>query len=226
MEDFSIDIQVRTEMGKCACKRYRKQGLLPVVVYHKGEETISGLIEQRQFVHMAEKAPASQVFTFKSEDHKLSGRLGLVKEIQKDFLKNTVLHVDFHTIKEDETVQVHVPIILVGEAPGVKLEGGVLTVEMREMIIKALPHNIPHEIRVDVSNLKLNDSIHVSDLQLPEGTKLFSDPEEAVVSVVESRTSKSMELEGAEAPVDGEEGAEAEKAAAEKGSEEKDSDKK
>jgi large subunit ribosomal protein L25 len=225
VEEFCIDIQKRPELGKRACKRYRREGLLPVVVYHKGEKTVAALVERRQFVHIAEKVPASQVFTFKSEDSELSGRLGLVKEVQKDFLKNTVLHVDFHTIREGEAVQVRVPINLVGEAPGVKLEGGVLTVEMREVLIEALPSLIPHEIIVDVSDLKLNHSIHVSDLKLPQGVELFNEPDEAVVSVVESRTSKSMELETAEAMV---EGGETEEAATEKSTEtkEKDSDKK
>lgn len=225
MEEFCIDIRKRAELGKRACKRYRREGLLPVVVYHKGEETVAALVERRQFVHIAEKVPASQVFTFKSDDSELAGKLGLVKEIQKDFLKNTVLHVDFHTIKEGEAVQVRVPITLMGEAPGVKLEGGVLTVEMREAMVEALPSLIPHEIVVDVSELKLNHSIHVSDLKLPQGVKLFNEPDEAVVSVVESRTSKSMELETAEATIEGGEAAEAatEKAAETK---EKDSDKK
>lgn len=205
VEDFSIEIQSRSEGGKVACKRMRKQGWLPVVVYHRGEESVAAKVDTNKFIQLAQKAAASQVFTFKSDDSKLAGRLGLVKEIQRDYLKGQVLHVDFQTLKEDEKVRVHVPIVLVGDAPGVKIEGGVLTVEMREMLVEALPRQIPHEIKVDISKLHINHSIHVSDLDLPGGVETFNEPGEAVVSVVESRTSKSMELETETPSAEGEE---------------------
>jgi len=133
---------------------------------------------------LAKKARLSQVFTFKSESPALNGKSAIVKEVQQDYLKGKVLHVDFQTLRDDEEITIDVPVRVVGEAPGVKLDGGVLTLVTHEVQVTCLPKNIPSVVDVDVSSLGLGQSIHASDLKFAEGVTLSDDPHETIVSVI------------------------------------------
>lgn len=214
METFSLEIERRSDLGRSAANRLRSMGKLPVVVYGRGEDSISGVVDYNKFVQLAHKAATSQVFTFKSADSALNNRIALVKEIQKEYVQNRVLHVDFQALKEDAAVRVHVPVVTVGEAPGVKIENGVMTLAFHDLLIEALPRAIPHVIEIDVSDLHLNQSIHAGEITLPEGVRYLGDPDEAVVSVVESRTSKLAEETAAPAEAVTEEAAAGAEAAA------------
>ncbi len=184
MEGFEVEVTSRQDTGSGAARRARKAGFLPSIVYHAGEESVPVLISAREFVKLASNAKKSQVFLLKSNIDSLNGRPALVKDVQIDYLKKTPMHVDFLALKEDEEVEVTLSIKFIGEAPGVKLDGGILTILKHEAQVMCLPKNIPQEIKVDISALKIGQSIHVRDVELPEGVRFLDSEDETIVSVV------------------------------------------
>lgn len=187
MENFTIEVSERPTLGKSASNRCRKEGFIPAVAYHKAEKPLAVQIPLKEFTALASKARRSQVFTFKSSSSYLNGKAAIVKEIQQDYLKGRVIHVDFQTLKDDEAITVEVPVKLVGESPGVKNQGGILAVVTHELTVTCLPKYIPSAVSVDISSLALGQSIHAGQLILGEGVTLADDPSETIVSVVASR---------------------------------------
>lgn len=183
MEGFSIEVTRREDLGKGASRRFRRQKLLPVIIYHKGTPSVPGYISYDDFVHLGERAKVSQIFLLKSDDKEINGRPALVRDIQKDYVKGKLLHVDFLALKEDEEISVQVALSFVGEAVGVKTEGGLMTASLHELEVSCLPKDIPTEIVVNVSGMRLNDSIHAGDIDLPKGVTLITGSDEPVVSI-------------------------------------------
>ena len=181
---FLVDIKDRTGRGSSAMRRYRRDGMLPINVYERGTEPVAALVSYRDFVRSAERARISQVFTLKSTDGKLNGRAAIVKEVQKEHLSGRLLHVDFQTLKDNEEITIRIPLEFTGEATGVKNDGGILSVATYELAVRCLPKFIPVSVKVDVSPLKIGQSIHAKELGLPGNVKLGGNPEETVVSVV------------------------------------------
>jgi large subunit ribosomal protein L25 len=145
----------------------------------------------------------------------LAGKVVLVKELQRHPVRGSLVHADLYEVDLTQAIEVSVRIHVVGTAAGVALDGGILDQALRELDIECLPRAIPDQIDVDVSALKIGESIHVRDLTLPEGVKLLSDPDLAVVSVVApaaeivpeaAAAEVAPEVEG-EAPAEGAEGA-------------------
>ncbi len=207
MENFTIEVSERPILGKASSNRCRKEGFIPAVAYHRAEEPVSVKIPCKEFTQLASRARRSQVFTFKSTSSALNGKSAIVKEIQRDYLKGTLIHVDFLTFAENEEVAVEVPVKLVGEAPGVKIQKGILTVVTHEVTVRCLSKDIPLAIEVDITSLNLGQSIHVADLVLPAGVSVDDDEEETIVSVVAARATEE------EAPAAGAPAADAAKAA-------------
>ncbi len=211
MESFTIEVTERQNLGKGSCNRARREGFIPGVAYHRADKPVAVQVPYKEFTLMAKKARLSQVFTFKSESPALNGKSAIVKEVQQDYLKGRVLHVDFQTLRDDEEITIDVPVRVVGEAPGVKLDGGVLTLVTHEVQVTCLPKNIPSVLDVDVSSLGLGESIHASDLKFAEGVTLADDPHETIVSVIIPR---AVEEAAAAGPAAGEAAAPAAAAAA------------
>lgn len=211
MTDFTLDVEKRQDLGANASKRLRAQGFVPSVVYARGEKAIACAISYKEFVKAAQSARISQVFVFRSKDGEINGRSAIVKEIQKENIGGKVMHVDFQALHENEEIVVRIPLSIKGEAQGVKLDGGILTVSAHEMSVSCLPKAIPQSIDVDVSDLRLGQSIHAEDVKLPQGVRLSGNPLETIVSVVAVR--QVVEETPATAAV-GAEGATAEGAAA------------
>ena len=145
------------------------------------------------------------------------GRMVLVRELQKDPVQGSYLHADFFAVDVQHVVEVSVPIHITGRAKGVEL-GGILDQALREIDLECLPLAIPSELLVDVSELDVGQSLHVSDIALPEGVTLRSDPGLSVVSVVAPAKVEEV-AEEAEVEVEGEEAAAEEKEGAAEASE-------
>ncbi|NDC36999.1 MAG: 50S ribosomal protein L25 [Proteobacteria bacterium] len=185
VEEFTLEFQTRAETGSAANRRFRRQGLIPTVIYSHGENSIAALLHAKQFIHSAERATSAQVFTLKNKDGKtFNDRPAIVKEVQIDHLKGRVLHVDFQVLKENEEITIRVPLQFVGEALGVKDQGGILSIATHEVAVRCLPRAIPRSLQVEVSGLKIGSSIHSGELPLPEGVRLAGNAGETIVSVV------------------------------------------
>ncbi|MBX7136965.1 MAG: 50S ribosomal protein L25 [Oligoflexia bacterium] len=184
MEWITFEAEVRSGIGSALNRRLRREGMLPAVVYSHGEDTIPVTLNYNTFMRAAEKSRNSQIFIFKSPDKRIDGRTAVVKEVQKDGLRGDVLHVDFQALKENEAITVRITLQIKGEPVGVKMDGGILSVAQHEVAVSCLPKLIPDVIEVDVSTLKVGDTIHAKDLNLPTGVELEDDPDETIASVV------------------------------------------
>lgn len=187
MTDFTLDAELRAQTGANSAKHLRTQGLLPAIMYARGESAVPLAIPYKEFVKAAQSARISQVFTFRSKTKEIEGRSAIVKEIQRDNVAGRVLHVDFQALHENEEIVVRIPLSISGEAQGVKLDGGILTVSAHELSVSCLPKSIPQSIDVNVAELRLGQSIHAQDIALPQGVRLSGNPLETIVSVVAVR---------------------------------------
>lgn len=136
---------------------------------------------------------------------KLNGReeTVMIREIQRHPVTYDILHVDFHRISLTEEVTTRVPVELVGESIGVK-EGGILEFPLREIEIRCLPTEIPEHITIDISQMKIGDSLRVGDLELKEGITVLDDPETVIVLIAAPVVREEIE-EAEEVPEEAEE---------------------
>lgn len=226
MGDHALSVEVREHTGKGMGRRLRAGGRIPAILYGRGRESVPISLDPRLLEKLLATSDAGMntlIDLAVAGRSDLAGRVVLVKELQRHPVRGSLLHADFYEVDLTKTIEVSVPIHVVGTAVGVALDGGILDQALRELEIECLPRAIPDQIDVDVSALMIGQSIHVRELSLPEGVKLLSDPDLSVVSVVApaaeivpevAAAEVAPEVEG-EAPAEGAEGeAPATKAAA------------
>jgi len=206
MEKTILKAQVRTQTGKKTAKDLRNKGLIPANVYKSGKAATSlqvSLEELKSILHT--KAGENVIITLKISggDSQAKDKTVLIKELQREPIKDGILHVDFNEISLTETLQVNVPLEAHGEPVGVKVDGGVLEHVIRELQIECLPTAIPEKISVEVSGLKIGDAIHIKDVKVPDGVKVLNDPELIALIVKPPKVEVPKEeaaAEGAEEP--------------------------
>jgi large subunit ribosomal protein L25 len=218
MEQKVISFNIRKERKKGAAKRLRKQGIIPSVIYGHNEP-VAISIDKKEFFSNFKTVSESTIITLKSKE---SSYDVLVKDFQEDIIKDEITHIDFYEIERGKVLKTHIPVHLTGAAVGVK-EGGILETLTHEVEIECLPKDLPHDVSVDISELNIGDSIHVSDLPELEGIKYLT-PEEHVVCAIVAKAAEVEEVEEGEEEglEEGEEAAEVAEAAetAEEGKEE------
>jgi len=190
MDFVELKASLREEKGKELNKKLRNTGLVPGVVYRKGEKTVSLKVDSRSLSKALHTEAGENVIIklFIEGDKKKKERIVVIKELQKDPVKDKLVHVDLNEISLTETLKVKVPIMSKGEAIGVKQEGGVLQHIMWEADVECLPTNIPDKIEVDVTNLNIGGTLSIKDILPPEGVKILGDPESIVFSVEHVKT--------------------------------------
>jgi large subunit ribosomal protein L25 len=209
----ALNVESRQDAGKGVARKLRAAGRIPGVCYGKGEPTVSISLDPVALRRLLEKSEAGMntlINLAVEGGGAFDGKMVLVRELQKDPVEGSYLHADFVAVDVQQKIEVSVPIRITGRAPGVEL-GGILDQALREIDLECLPLAIPSEILVDVGELDVGQSLHVSDIALPEGVELRSDPGLSVVSVVAPKVEEVVEE--AEAEVEGE--VEGEEAAAE-----------
>ena len=217
-----ITAKPRAELGSRANKRLRDAGLIPGVIYGHKEAVVTITLPKKETVNHLKHG--AHVFDLAVEG---KSEKCLVKEVQYDHLGIEVLHVDFARVSLDEKVEVTVPIELKGEPKGEK-DGGVLQQIISELDVECLVTDIPDKIVHNVSEMALDDVLHIKDLQLPNGVRPLADGEQIVAQVKEIKEEEAApvaaEGEAAEPEVIGkkpEEGEAAEGAAPAEGAEKK-----
>jgi len=168
-----LSAQLRTTTGKGAARQARFRGEVPAVLYGHGRET-QPLAVAAQALEKALTGiePESTIIEL-AVDGKMTKTL--IREIQRHPLRPDIIHVDFYEIHAEEKVTLKVPVRLVGAPDGVRNAGGVLDQVTREVEIEVLPENIPERVELDVTPLKIGDSLHVRDLRIPNATILTRD---------------------------------------------------
>ncbi len=199
--DFSINAETRTDTGKGASRRLRHADLTPAIVYGGGADAVSITLKHNEVLqHVEHEAFFSHIL-----DLNLDGKVQKVvlRDMQRHPSKHIVMHMDFLRVSDKEALTMHVPLHFTGEdvAPGVKVGGGVVSHLVIEVEVSCLPKDLPEYIEVDMSKLELGDSVHLSDLTLPEGVSLVElshgdDHDGAVASIHATRAALEEDDEG------------------------------
>jgi large subunit ribosomal protein L25 len=206
MAIVSFAASPRDAVGKGAARTLRSKGEIPAVIYGHGREPQALSLNARDLDKMLGHIQAESTVIEVTVGGTTSKTL--IREIQRHPIRRQILHVDFQALVAGEKVTVSIPIVLQGIPEGVRLGGGVLDQTLREVEIEVDPSNIPDHIEYDVTNLVIGDSVHVSDLKVPEGVKVLDDPETSVAVVAAPRA--VIEETAAVEAVEGAEGAAAE----------------
>ena len=207
MATVSLNANSRDGKGKGAARTLRSQGQIPAVIYGHGRDPQALALNARDLDKMLSHIQAESTVI----EVTVGGQTAktLIREIQRHPIKRQILHVDFQALVAGEKVTVSIPIVLQGIPEGVRLEGGVLDQTLREVEIEVDPSNIPDHIEYDVTNMVIGDSVHISDLKVPEGVEVLDDPETSVAVLAAPRAVIEETAAVAE-PVEGEAGAVAE----------------
>ncbi|TSA34917.1 MAG: 50S ribosomal protein L25 [Verrucomicrobiaceae bacterium] len=186
-KQVKLSARPRSESGRNAVKAVRARGGVPAVIYGSKSEPANLEVSRREIEALLSHAVGENILVDLEieEGGKKTNRLSLIQEVQHHPLRGDVLHVDFHAVSMTEEISADVVIESTGEPDGVKNFGGLLEQSMRSVSIKCLPQNLPEIIRVDVSPLKIGDSIHVRDLPLPAGVTATDDADLTVFIVAE-----------------------------------------
>lgn len=185
MERVSLEAKRRGDIGTDRVRKLRQQGLVPAVVYGRGREPMPVIVEGKALrASLHTHAGLNVLIDLSIVDGSRSAETVMVREIQRGMFKRDIIHVDFHTIDLSEKVEAHVPLVFTGQAKGVVDDGGVLEIQLREVVVECLPTQIPESIEIDISALGVGDSLHVSDIKLPSEVTLVTSAEGAVATVV------------------------------------------
>ena len=177
METQQLQVKIKEDTGSLKARKHRVSGLIPAILYGHKQESMMFLLNEKEF---------STVLNTEAKMVNLkwngSEEIALIKDVQFDTFGRKILHVDFVRIALTEKVTTHVPVVLYGTSQGVK-EGGILDHALKEIEIECLPTEIPKNIRINISELAIGNTIHISDLELPANVKVLGNPDAIVVSV-------------------------------------------
>jgi len=196
---FMLNLKVKKrEIVGDKVERLREQGILPAILYGPKVENLNIQLDSKMFDKMYEEAGTSTLISLEIEGEEFPV---LIHEIRRDPITGNPIHVDFYQPILTEEIEATVAIVFEGEAPAVKDLGGMLVKEFQEIVVKALPQNLPHEIIVDVSSLKtFEDEILVKDLKVADNVTIQKEPDEVVTLVapaekIEEEPEKPIEEE-------------------------------
>ena len=182
MSQISIEARGRQAGGKNVNRRIRKAGSIPAVIYGPGKESIPLLVNPGDLTRIMHSDSGQNTIFIVNVDGSPHAN-AMIKDYQLDPVKGNLIHADLIEIAMDRLLEVTVEVEPVGEAAGVKLDGGIMDFVTRSVEVECLPGDIPESIKVDVSHLKINDYIRVKNLQVSEKIRILTDPEIVIVTI-------------------------------------------
>jgi large subunit ribosomal protein L25 len=200
LETLEIQANARAAGSKNHARRLRRSGKIPAVLYGPKTQAVALELDKKDFSTRVALLEGSHLVRLKSSTPALAEKVALVKEMQFHPISGDVTHADLYEVDLAAKIQVQVPLRFVGKAAGVT-RGGILQPIVREVDVECLPLDIPGAFTVDVSALDIGDSIHVEEIQVPEGVTMVFESNFAVVTVV---TPTVEEAPAAAAPAEGE----------------------
>lgn len=202
-DNFVLEAEPRTDLGKGASRRLRRTGMVPAVIYGAGKDPVSISLKHNELQHSLEnEAFYSHILTVKLDKKE---EQAILKDLQRHPSKPVIMHMDLQRVSANEKIRVHAPLHFMNEdtAPGVKA-GGLVSHSQTEIEIICLPKNLPEYIEVDLGALELDESIHLSEISLPAGVEAVElthgeghDP--SIVSIHMARGAKDADVEEGEA---------------------------
>jgi len=175
----------RTAIGRAAARKLKARGVIPAIIYGGRNKPQPLQVSARDVNAMLSHASGENILVELEIDGEESNRSALVQEIQHSPVGGDILHIDFHAVSMDEKIHAEVPLEAIGIANGVKNFGGLLEQSLRTLAVECLPRDLPDRITVDVSNLNIGDSIHVRDIQMPDGVTAKAQLDLTAFSVLE-----------------------------------------
>ena len=183
ISDITLDAAPRERRGKNAARALRRDGRVPVTLYGGEDRSALSLsVERRKLLEIFRSASGrNTIFKLKLSSDSTSV---IVKDWQAEPINGSLLHADLLRIDLSKPTRVKVDVKLVGEAYGVKTDGGLLDFVMHSVTVECLPASIPENLELDISGLKIGEHRSAKDLKLPEGVKLLVDPDRVIVGVL------------------------------------------
>jgi large subunit ribosomal protein L25 len=183
-KQVKLKAEPRATLGRSAVRKLKANGVIPAIIYGGKEKPQPLQVSARDINAMMSHASGENVLVELEIAGEKSNRTALVQEVQHSPVRGDILHIDFHAISMDETIQAEVPLEPTGIPNGVKNFGGLLEQSLRALTIECLPSDLPDRITVDVSQLNIGDSIHVRQIQLPSGVTSKVPPDLTAFSVL------------------------------------------
>src|SRR6185503_3133006 len=189
IKDITINAATREGFGKSEARRLRKQGMIPVAVYGEGKDAAAVAINLKEIVNILRSDTGhNTIFKLALPNGGGEPDTVIIKDWQVDPVKGRLLHADLLRLSMTEVTRVNVAIEVIGEPIGVRLEGGILDLQMREVEVECLPGDIPEHLQVDVSNLQIGDHVTVADLVYDrEKIKVLEDEHQVIAGVLAPR---------------------------------------
>ena len=191
MPETTLTATTGREIGSSSTRRLRAEGRIPAVVYGHGTDPIPVAVVGREFqIAMSGEAGLNTLLSLNvgGTEH-----LTLARDIQHHPVRNTVSHIDFLIVRRDELISAEITINLVGEAVEVGHGDGIVDQQLFTLHIKAKPMDIPNSVDLDISSLTIGGALHVSDIAIPAGVELESDPEATVAAGIPPRVQAAAE---------------------------------
>jgi len=183
MKKFQLTVTTREGTGRSASRRLRKAEKIPAILYGKHTKPETLAVNAPEFVKLLKEIAGRAALIELKRDAGATA-LSFLQEVQRDPITDRYLHVDLQEVKENEKMIISVLVRVTGEAYGVKTEGGVLDTQTKRLRIRTLPKDLPDFIEVNVTELKMGEAIHVSDLKVAAGVELLDDAGQTVVLCV------------------------------------------
>jgi large subunit ribosomal protein L25 len=207
---FELVAEFRETHGKGASRRLRHEGKVPAILYGGHLDARALTVSHQKLALMLENERFySTILSLKVGEQT---QAAILKDVQRHPYKNAILHIDFQRVEENEKIRISIPLHFKNAAvsPGVKTQGGIVSHMRTEVEVSCLPKDLPEFVEVDLSGLSLNESIHLSQLKIPEGVHLVDlAKEDAAVVAIHSPRAEEPEptaaaaAEGAAAPAEG-----------------------
>jgi large subunit ribosomal protein L25 len=181
-EQIVLSAGKRTVTGRHV-KQLRREGWVPGVMYGHGFESVALQFEERNLTRLLSHVGGSQLIQIAVEGTK-EPEMALVRDVQRDPIRGTVLHVDFYRVQMTERLRAEIPLAMEGESPVIARKEGILLQGLSSIEVECLPGDLVDAIVVDLGDLlEIDDSLHVKDLPIPSGIDVLTDPDELVVRV-------------------------------------------
>ena len=183
MANTVVQATLRDAVGKNPNRRLRASGRIPAVVYGRGVTPVSISVDPRDVQRILHSASGrNTIFTLEIDGN---SRDVLIRDLQLDPVKDTLIHADFQAVAMDQTMVFEVPVEPVGTAKGVKTGGGILEIVLKSIEVECLPGDVPEDIKIDVSEMDVGDVLRVSQLQVDTSKiKVLNEPDLVVLSIV------------------------------------------
>jgi len=199
---LDLQAEIRSASGTSVAKRMRKAGNIPAALYGRKVKASNIQVHGKTFSKLLEGSASDNILVSLKIAGIAEDQLALVQEVQHDYLRGGILHIDFHAVAADEEIHANVPVAMIGVAKGLK-QGGLVEAIHHEIEVRCLPKDLPESIQIDVTNLEVGKGIHVGEITFPEGVTCRLGADVVIVMCEEPKVEVEPEPTAAAAPAAG-----------------------